>query len=346
MKYKLLTLRNKYNINIGDYIQALAASQFYPQINGFVDRENLKNYEGENCKMIMNGWYMHNPQQWPPSEKIKPFFVSLHINSSAATKMLEEEGVKYLKKHEPIGCRDYYTKDLLLNKGIDAYFSGCLTLTLGYKYKSNNHDKVCYFVDPTIDTPKSFKALTKNLLTLIFNANHVLKVSKKIYPKISLFRLIKTAGFFRLYNKIFTKQTISDATYLNHQSSHYAENFSTDYERLEEAKRLVTLYSKAGLVVTSRIHCALPCLGLETPVIFTTNFQNLEISSCRFGGLEELFNVIRCDADSIRTEFQFKSKIDCDNVVSNKNIWRPLAASLIEKCKQFEYSNQKHESNL
>jgi len=334
MKYKLLTLSNKSNINIGDYIQSLAASQYYPQIDGFVDRENLKNYEGENCKMIMNGWYMHNPEQWPPSEKIRPFFVSLHINSSAANKMLDEEGVKYLKQHEPIGCRDYYTKDLLVNKRINAYFSGCLTLTLGNKYKSNIHDKVCYFVDPTIDTPRSVTPLIKNLITLIFNTKHIVKVSKKIYPKLSLIRLLKTAGFFRLYSKVFTKQTISDATYINHQSPHYAKNFSTDYERLEEAKRLVTLYSKAGLVVTSRIHCALPCLGLETPVIFTTNFENPEISSCRFGGLEELFNVIRCDADSIITDFKFKGKIDCDNVVSNKDNWKPLAESLSEKCKQ------------
>ncbi|MHB9292886.1 hypothetical protein Holit_01999 [Hollandina sp. SP2] len=47
--------------------------------------------------------------------------------------MLSPAGIKYLKKHEPIGCRDYGTVKLLGKYGINAYFSGCLTLTLGRK---------------------------------------------------------------------------------------------------------------------------------------------------------------------------------------------------------------------
>ena len=66
MLYKLLSVskhKKISEINIGDYIQALASSQYYPQIDGFLDRdEDLKDYNGEPCKMIMNGWYMHNPQ--------------------------------------------------------------------------------------------------------------------------------------------------------------------------------------------------------------------------------------------------------------------------------------------
>lgn len=47
MKYKLLSIKGQGGVNIGDYIQALASSQFLPQIDGFIDRERLKDYNSE-----------------------------------------------------------------------------------------------------------------------------------------------------------------------------------------------------------------------------------------------------------------------------------------------------------
>ena len=51
MKYKLLSVSKSpklVGINIGDYIQALAAAQFYPHIDGFIDRDvDLKDYDDE-----------------------------------------------------------------------------------------------------------------------------------------------------------------------------------------------------------------------------------------------------------------------------------------------------------
>lgn len=52
MKYKLLSVENIAKTNIGDYFQALASSQFLPQVDGFIDREKLKDYDGEECKVI------------------------------------------------------------------------------------------------------------------------------------------------------------------------------------------------------------------------------------------------------------------------------------------------------
>lgn len=85
MKYKLLAVSKFPNIsgvNIGDYVQAIASAQFLPHMDGFIDRdEELKYYDGEPCKVIMNGWYMHLPQNWPPSNLIDPLFVAFHLNS-------------------------------------------------------------------------------------------------------------------------------------------------------------------------------------------------------------------------------------------------------------------------
>lgn len=173
MKYKLLAVSvdTGEHVNIGDYIQALAAAQFLPEVDGFVQRERLKEYDGEACKVIMNGWYMHHTEHWPPSDKIKPLFVAFHINASAKEGMLTEDSINYIKKFQPIGCRDYFTRDLLVSKGVDAYFSACLTLTLGMTYKSEDKDGKCYFVDPFI--PKGRKGVDEicNTLWLLSHCN-------------------------------------------------------------------------------------------------------------------------------------------------------------------------------
>lgn len=100
---------------------------------------------------------MAQPENWSPSKHINPLFVAFHINSKVRDSMLSKESIEYLKKYEPIGCRDTYTMDLLKGKGIDAYFSGCMTLTLGYKYKRKVCGNKVYFVDPYYFTKWNIK---------------------------------------------------------------------------------------------------------------------------------------------------------------------------------------------
>src|SRR5690606_5637430 len=124
--------------------------------------ERLADYKGEPIKLIMNGWFTHNHHNWVPAENIDPLFVSFHMNNTAAPFMLSEKGIAYLKKHEPIGCRDQFTADTLKAKGIDAYFSGCLTLTLDtYKVDDSERGDDIYIVDPLYSYP-TFKKVTYN----------------------------------------------------------------------------------------------------------------------------------------------------------------------------------------
>jgi len=52
------------------------------------------------------------------------------------------------------------------------------------------------------------------------------------------------------------------------------------------ARRLLSLYAHATCVVTTRLHCALPCLALGTPVLFLPAAPD----SYRFAGLAELLH--------------------------------------------------------
>ena len=240
-----------------------------------------------------------------------------------------------MKQYEPIGCRDYYTRDLLLAKGVDAYFSGCMTLTLGNTYKSNTKDGTCYFVDPTIVTPKSLFTFCSGIFTSIVHFKSVYTILRKRNVKRDMLGFIRTANYFRVYSQVFSKKTLVSATYITQQSSYYATAFKNDYERLKEAERLIKLYSRASLVVTGRIHCALPCLGLDTPVIFTTKKNPSVISSCRFGGLIDLFNVLYCDDRSIESNFKYDNRINEQCAPNNLSKWKQYAKSLSEKCRGF-----------
>lgn len=338
MKKALLSVSTEKSINIGDYIQALASSQFLDNIDLFIEREKLKDYNDEDVAIIMNGWYMLHPEQWPPSPKIHPLFVAFHINSLAKDKLLSENSINYLKKYEPIGCRDTYTRDLLISKGVDAYFSACMTLTLGYSYKSEIREDKCYFVDPFIPNKKSLISKISNIIYLVFNWRKISIIANKLPYNQSNFRnRIIASKFYKHYIKIFTKETLLNAEYISQQNIFYKKCFSNDNERLKEAERLVKKYAKAKLVVTSRIHCALPCLGLETPIIYTQNSHQSVASSCRLGGLKELFNIIDFDKNSYSVNFKFnrKDRISITNTPQNKNLWKEYAHHLINTCKKF-----------
>jgi lipopolysaccharide biosynthesis glycosyltransferase len=81
--------------------------------------------------LVVNGWFMHSAfdltRGLPFPENVQPIFVGFHL---AVADHLDDRLVKYLKEYEPIGCRDWATVWWLLSRGIDAFFSGCLTLTL------------------------------------------------------------------------------------------------------------------------------------------------------------------------------------------------------------------------
>ena len=318
MKYGLLKYdENKRFFNIGDNIQSLAAKQFLPKVDVLLNRERLADYKGDKTKLIMNGWFTHNTQNWVPSEDILPVFVSFHMNNTAAPAMLSDTGIAYLKKHEPIGCRDQFTADTLKAKGIDAYFTGCLTLTLdSYKVDDSLRDDKVYIVDPLYSYPRpekifyNVKAAVRNILN-----GTALQLSKKK----------------KHLRNFISEDLLNSAEFINQEPP---SNTYTDEEKIEMAESLLKKYAKAKLVITSRIHCALPCLALGTPVIFVNGFDSF-VDSCRFDGILELFNRIDINSKTgeFSSNFDLKAKIDNNTTIKNLEKHHDLANVLKEKVK-------------
>jgi polysaccharide pyruvyl transferase WcaK-like protein len=162
-----------------------------------------------------------------------------------------------------------HTLRLLKRKGVNAYFSGCLTLTLKNRYKKRN-DKI-YLVDIGNETKKLLP------LDIVEKSESLSHISRKKYFK-----------FLR-------------------------------------AKRLLKKYARAKLVITSRLHCALPCIAFGTPVIFINN----NLKDPRFEGLLGYINHY-----SIKDIKEGKIKIDWSGKGNCKDISK-LRKKLSDKCIEF-----------
>ena len=84
----------------------------------------------EDTWVLCFGWYMQPLFRmrvaFPLHPNLRPIFTSFHCNTR---EMLTPEGIEYLRRYGPVGCRDWNTVDLLLSLDVPAFFSGCLTMT-------------------------------------------------------------------------------------------------------------------------------------------------------------------------------------------------------------------------
>ena len=270
--------------NIGDYIQSEAQKQYFRKTDYLADRDTLSLYNGENINLIMNAWWYFWYKNKTFSDKINPLFISFHINN---VEEIPEETLKYLKNHEPIGCRDYFTRNFLLKNNIKAYFSGCLSLTLGDKYKTNTGKKgnIIYFVDYNQGKNKKIDSAINKILVNYKNC--------------------------RIEN-----------------IKHGIETGKPVQEYLHKAENLLHKYANAKLIITSRIHCALPALGMETPVILVSE----KFDRKRFDGLYQFLNTVGKDSFN---NFVFNVNIDEQGFVYNSNTYKKYAEFLKNICIEF-----------
>ena len=289
MKYGILL--NKNNLNIGDDIQAYATAQFYPKVDYFIDRENMLDFKTDDDKpvaVIMNAWYMWKKWNWPPSKYIYPLFVGFHYADHQLAKQpgsplkyefLTGEGGAYLNAWGPVGCRDHFTEKNLKSIGVDAYFSGCITLTLP-KQKTEDRGRYICVVD----------------------------VDEKVTAQIK--KQMKGTGI--------------EVRVMTHNQKRDADR--TWEQREADTVERLTEYQNAICVVTKRLHCALPCLAMEVPVLLVKDMTD----DIRFDPYYSFLHWVR-PGDFL------KGKCDYDfaNPPENKPDYKPVREDLIKRCQEF-----------
>lgn len=273
--------------NLGDAIQSLAASRFLPGASQHIDRETISQAQlAGPVKIILNGWFMHEPGFWPPHPSIQPLLISMHfvepsrnpirrLIKSPRKLMLKGAGAEFLRQWGPVGARDRVTLEALETAGIPAYHSGCLTLTLRAPQGVGRCDHIV-----ACDLPPS--------------ALHKLKML--------------AAG----------REVIS--------TSHAAGEDMSAQGQESAARALLQTYATASVVVTTRIHAALPCLAFGTPVLLLIEKRALR----RITDMAML--VHSC---SVRDFVEGDCDYDILSPPTNPTDHLQLARDLVARCKDF-----------
>lgn len=236
-KYGVVGHRN--NANIGDDIQVYATKLLLPSFDYLVDREHINTFEskdGEPVAMITSAWWTWRKWNWPFSKVIIPHFIGFHYADHELAKqpgsplkyeMLTGEGMKFLKAYEPIGCRDTFTVEQLRKIGVDAYFTGCITLTLPKMPKKDMGRYICA-VSLNDDVVNKLKEILKG-----------------------------TGVEVRVYSHTRTRDP----------------NMTWEAREKFIEERL-TIYQNAICVVTKKLHCSLPCLAMDVPVLLIKEMED------------------------------------------------------------------------
>lgn len=136
-------------VNFGDCLQFMLIdylySQFLPEDYDLtlIAIQEMKTYRGEQLIIPLN-WSLFDVNfmtgdRIDISEDVIPVFLAMTIESwSFRPDYFNEYNIAYLKRFEPIGCRDEYTKKVLLNYGVKAYLNGCFSAVLPKKEKKGN----------------------------------------------------------------------------------------------------------------------------------------------------------------------------------------------------------------
>lgn len=295
-------------INIGDYVQSIAAMEIVGANEEdliFVDRERLNTITDENLgsdekvKVIMNGWYNHNRDSFPLDKRIIPMFTSIH--GIGYEDWLTEGAIEDLKKWGPIGCRDIATVNDFQSKGIESYFSGCLTLSLP-KYTGEKRGGIVFVLD-NIKGIKSKEAYGKWFGSSFINEE-----------------LLKN----------YTKEQIENATFLGQLSS---EDLSIS-EQFKIARERLDLLSKAEIVVTTRIHTLMPSMAKGTKALLVMK----DSEDTRFEGLKDFWNIIdftEAFKKNKKIAPVFKINRDENNNIINNEGFREFIKPEVEKVKKF-----------
>ncbi len=286
MKFGLLYFKD--TDNIGDDIQSYAAYKFLPRIDYMIDRENIISFipdKKEYVYTIMNAWYVHDRLNLGFSPYIYPKLVSMHFNRyDIEGGSLTNIGIDYINEY----VREYLKKYSPV--GVRDYH----TQKIFDELNIDNYFSGCL----TLTLPK-FQGLKKEDYICAVNlSDEELEKLKSI-----------TKREIKIINQDIPMGSLSDKTW---------------EERAKNVEELLKIYQKAHMVITTKLHCALPCLALETPVLLLYDKKNQD----RIGTFREFVNYMD------REEFM-ASTINVEKPSKNPDKYLKYRKKLIKDCSDF-----------
>lgn len=263
MKYANITMEERYQNegNLGDYVQFIAIDHIY-ELMGIPNSEiikieywNLTDYDGEEVILPINFFYFNPSSSGKPfilSPQIHPVYLGLHLPGE-----ISEKEIEYFHSNTPIGCRDEYTYRIM-EKALSE--SSAIDIP---------HENINLYLHGCITAtlPRREEKEYKEIYLI-----DIPKTIEDKIPKDITANAIKMSHL--LYNDLKKKRLLT--------GSDSAQEF---------VKNRLELYrDTAKLVVTSRMHCAVPCIAMGIPIVFL-----VPIMSSRFTWMEKLIPIYTYD---------------------------------------------------
>jgi hypothetical protein len=246
VKRSLFGILDYVTFNVGDWVQSYAALQYLPFVDVKLNRDHLAascSKFSQDVVVIMNGWWQHSAN-WPPPRNLIPVPVSMHIAKPFV--MFTEAGLQWFRKHAPIYARDLGTLRHLQSQGIEAQFGGCLTMT----------------IRPTQNYRRTRDG--RGIVVALDQMDKVLAnfSSLRTRPDIVVVRAVGSA--------------------FPEGGSSFPENHNEQKDELwRGAVHNLRIFEMADLVITDRLHVALPGSAVGANVVFLDR----KLSNGRFDGL-------------------------------------------------------------
>lgn len=293
MKYGLLYYKD--TDNIGDDIQTYASERFLPRIDYMIDRENLESFIPKSKEYVCTIM-----NAWYIHDRynfnFSPYIYPLFI-SMFFKNFPYEDGITY-------GI-DY------LNQNVISEFRKYAPVGARDMHTKKIFDKLNidnYFSGCLTLTIEKFSNIKKGDYIVVVG----LKDDEIEYIK------SKTNREIKIVKQDVPKGSFSDESWI---------------DRRVRVINLLKLYQGAHMVITTKLHCSLPCLALEAPVLLLYD-KSFSENEDRIGTYLEYLNYIdRSEFKNNNINFEIPKKNSKDYIELRKNI--------IKKCQNFIENSEK-----
>lgn len=293
MKYGLLYFKD--TGNIGDDIQSYAASRFLPRIDYMIDRENIESFVPKTKEYVFTIM-----NAWYIHDKynfnFSPYIYPLFI-SMFFKNFPNENGITYGIDY----LNDNVIADLKEHSPVGA--RDMHTKKIFDKLGIENYFSGCLTL-----TIEKFSDVKKGDYIVVVGLNN----DEINYIKSKTNRPIK-----------IIKQDVKRGTFSD-------ETWEVRKQRVID---LLKIYQGAHMVITNKLHCSLPCLALETPVLLLYD-KSLSENKDRIGTYLDYLNHID------RNKF-LNTNVDFERPKQNPKKYLKLRIEIIKSCNSFISSSKK-----
>lgn len=213
--------------NIGDDIQSYSAIRFLPQIDYYIEREKMDLFVPNKKEQVIT--------------LMNGWFLHSKLNFMLSPYIYPVFISTHISGYESWGIKLEHINDYSVEKLKKYEPIGC---------RDTGTEQIL--------TKKNIKAYISGCLTLSIQADKNVKKEDKI----CIVDIDKEA-------EDYIKSNMSDEKIIKrtHKLNKSKNSQLSWKERFDNVKKLLDDYQSSKLVITSRLHCALPCLALGTPVL-------------------------------------------------------------------------------